>query len=340
MPLFNYNPSDSIDYTVLTKELEKKSKPTSKSRGLARPRAMEWDLSKQFLIFQIQPPGGESAAIELSKVSPQFEGGPDAPDMLMQLEMICFNLSNQEKVNSKTRGTMRVIVEQLDSGDAKLKPLVWVVSAGLQLYNLTEKRRALPSELKMDFKNTFGQRPIEIPKGRASLTFDVYKHREPKWWNRVFNFVTSKTGKTLTSSIGFPGVTQEAVGIINDLLNRLGRSKTETLFKSKALKLALSNSAKELGSAGAGDFIKVGVLNPGLFVLCQGKDYKFFKNTPATYYEEYGTLVPQETAMEDIFESGYQNPFADKTFAIFKVGMQPTRLQPQMIFGVEMPHAS
>ncbi len=337
MSLFNYNPSDSIDYTSLTSELEKQSE--IKSRSLSQPRGMGWDLSKQFLIFQIQSLGEESAAVELSKVSPQFEGGPDAPDMLMQLEMICFNLANHEQVNAKTRATMRVIVEQMDSVDAKLEPLVWVVSAGLQLYDLVEKRRALPSELKMDFKKSFGQRPIEIPRGRATLTFDVYKHKEPKWWNRIFSFVTSHTGKTLTSAIGFPGVTQEAVGIINDLLNRLGRAKTETLFKSKALKLALNSSAKEIGSAGAGGFIKVGVLNPGLFVLCQGKDYKFFKNTPAVYYEEYGTLVPQETSMEDFMESGYQNPFADKTFAIFRVGMQPTKLQPQMIFGVELPHA-
>ena len=337
MSLFNYHPSDSIDYVSLQEELERQT--SVQSRGGGAPRSMAWDLSKQFLIFQIQPPETGTATVELSEVLPQFEGSPDEPDMLMQLEMICFNLANHEKVNAKTRATLRVIVEQMDSVNAKLEPLVWVISAGLKLYNLAENRRALPAELKMDFKKSFGQRPIEIPKGRATLTFDVYKHKEPKWWNRIFSFITSTTGKTLTSAIGFPGVTQEAVGIINDLLNKLGRLKTETLFKSKAIKLALNKSAQEAGSAGSGGFIKVGVLNPGLFLLCQGKDYKFFRNNPAVYYEEYGVLVPQGTAIETVMEQSYQNPYMDKTFAIFRVGMQPTKLEPQMIFGVELPYA-
>jgi len=217
MSLFNYNPSACIDYSNLTKQLEKQ--PKTQSRSLSQSRGM--DLSKQFIIFQIQPPGSDAAAIDLSKVTPQFEGDSDKPDMLMQLEMTCFNLANSEKVTSKTRATMRVVVHQMDTVDAQLEPLVWVVSAGLQLYDLIEKKRSKPADLKMDFQKPFGHRPIEIPKGRAMLTFDVYKHKEPKWWNKVFHFIGSKTGKTLTSIIGFPGVTQEAVGIINQLLNQL-----------------------------------------------------------------------------------------------------------------------
>lgn len=335
MALFNYNPSDSIDYTKLTTKLEKQ--PKIQSRATSKPRGTN-DLSKNFYIFQIQPDGAANAALDLSKVTPVFNGGVDAPDILMQLEMLCFNLAKSEKVNSKTRATMRVIIQQMETLDASLDPLVWVVSAGLQLYNLKERKRSKPIDLKMDFRETFGKRPIEIPRGRAMMTFDVYKHKAPGWWHKVFKFLRSNTGKTLTSAVGFPGVTQEAVGIIDELLNRLSRNKTETLFQSVPLELVMHEAAKKLREADG--ITKAGCLNPGLFVLCQGGDLRFFKDTPATYFSQQGILVPQGTEPAEFLSADFQNPFDDKTYSIFRVGMQPTKLKPQMIFGVELPHVT
>lgn len=324
MSLFEYNPTQAIEYDELTKKL------STKTRG----GEINTELAKTFYIFQLNPNNSDAPIQSLHKTKPVFEGTEEAPDMLLQIKMLCFNLADSEKVDSRTRATMRMVVQQQEAVDKNIEPLVWVASAGLKLYDATKKKKSDPKELSMDFIESFGQRPIEVPKGKAQITFDVYKHNEPKWWKKIFRFLlSSEKGKLLTSAMGFPAITLEAMGIVDELLSKLNKSKTETLFKSAPLKLVMHNTAKQ--DVEAGGLIRAGVLNPGLYVLCQGGDLKFFKDTPATYYDMYGKLIPKEVKEDEFLAPEYKNPFENKTYAIFNMGMQPTKLKANLIF--EMP---
>jgi len=60
------------------------SEPKVRLRGLVQLRYMSWDLSKPILIFRFNLQEEK----ELYKVAPQFKGGFEVPDTLMQLEMI------------------------------------------------------------------------------------------------------------------------------------------------------------------------------------------------------------------------------------------------------------
>jgi XTP/dITP diphosphohydrolase len=47
------------------------------------------------------------------------------------------------------------------------------------------------------------------------------KHEEPKWWQKVFRFLDTGAGRTLSSALGFPAITQPALALLQKVLERL-----------------------------------------------------------------------------------------------------------------------
>lgn len=303
------------------------------AQALGLESAGEDDLANQFLVFQLNNSETGSTVLETSLVEPALNGSEEAPDVQMTIEMIAFHVGEDEGIPNNTRATMRLVIgKDENSRDKYFDAAFWTIAAGLQLFNDAKGKPAESKELKADFTKAFGKRPIEIPGALARMTFEVIKHKEPQWWQRVFGFIQSDTGKALTSVIGFPAIGHTAIGLIDELLNKLDADTTGVLFKSRALTLALSKQAKT-DFSGGNPRIKVGCLNPGFCVIARGRDYPTIANADAFFYSAYGKLVPSSVSEEQLVTGNYQDPFKNCTYGIFKIGMREATLNPNFNYG-------
>lgn len=82
----------------------------------------------------------------------------------------------------------------------------------------------------------------------------------------------SETGQQLISLVGFPAITNEAVRLVDDLLNRVLDENPKVLFNSDPMRLALSAHAKT-GLTGGSERVRVASLAPGYCILARRRDY-------------------------------------------------------------------
>lgn len=288
----------------------------------------EVDLSNQFFIFQLGSKASMPALQESSEISPLIKGSEESPDVVVNLELQSFHVAASEDIDRNTRATMRInIGKDRNSQDRFFDQVYWSIATGLNLYNEYKKKPASPRELKADFKSALGRRPIEIPGGLSTLSFEVIKHRASKWWQKIFQFVNSGTGSALSTTLGFPAIGLPAIRMLDEVLNRLDRNKPRVLFKSMPMRLALSQLAKEDYQAN-NERVRVGCLNPGYSILARGKDFPIFNETNAVYYPAYGRVVPGDINRSDLISGNYTDPFLDVTYAVLKVDMRSVKLDP------------
>ncbi|MDP2890477.1 MAG: hypothetical protein Q8P34_16115 [Bacteroidota bacterium] len=334
-----YNEKGVRDLTEAIKSPEFATLALPKSIGAVSyvkdnfPNPSMLDLSNQFVNFQLSNTLDKPSIQESSQVEPILKGSNEQPDMLVNLEMLSFHIGANENIDKNSRATIRInIGKDENSRDKYFDTAFWSIAAGLNLYNQAKNKTADPKELKSDFRQAFGNRPIEIPGGLSKMTFEVVKHREPKWWQNIFKFLQSDTGKSLISTVGFPAISSTAINMLDELLNRLDKSEPEILFKSLPLRLALSQQAKDDFTAGSLR-IRMGALNPGFTVLARGKDFETIVNSDAIFYPAYGKLVPSNVTESQLLSNRYDDPFKDVTYSIFRVGMKETKLDPSFNFG-------
>ncbi len=286
------------------------------------------DLSNQFIVFQLSDKKDGPSIFESSEVTSSIKGSAEEPDVLVNLEMQSFHIGDDIDIDKKSKATLRInIGKDENSTDRYFDTAFWSIAAGLDLYNKAKDKPVEPKDLKADFKQAFGNRPIEIPGGLSKMTFEVVKHTEPKWWQRIFKFAQSERGKALISTLGFPAITNNAINLIDELLNRLSTSQPELLFKSMPLRLALSEKAKN-DYTGGSDRVPIGSLSPGFCVLARGKDFGTLIESDAFYYPTYGKLVPSAVSNSDLVTGNYKDPFKNVTYSVFRVGMKSHRLDP------------
>ncbi|HYV38740.1 MAG TPA: hypothetical protein VE988_23850 [Gemmataceae bacterium] len=300
---------------------------------LTADRGSAVDLSNQFVVFQLGSQIDGHSVLECSRSEPAIDGRPEEPDVLVALEMLSFHLAESEKVGSDTRATMRINFGKDESStDKRFDTLFWSIAAGLTLYDQANNRKPVGKDLKGDFQKAFGNRPIEIPGGLGRLSFEVVKHTEPSWWKRIFSFMQSDTGAGLVSVLGFPAITNQAIKVLDELLDRLGDSKPEPLFKSLPLRLALSKYARD-SFTGGNTRIKMGCLRPGFCIMARGRDFKVLSNADVIYFPAYGRLVPNGVTEADLLAGAFEDPLRDVTYTVFRLGMKGTRLDPTFNFG-------
>jgi hypothetical protein len=294
--------------------------------GQANPVISSQEMADQFILFQFSSEKEGPAILESSQVEPSIDGSDTEPDVLMGMEMLSFNLASNEGVDPATKATIRInIGKDETSRDKYFDTVFWSIAAGLDLYN--GKERTPGKDLKANFQKAFGNRPVEIPGGLSKMTFEVVKHKEPAWWQQIFKFLQSDTGKTLVSTIGFPAISSQAISMLDQLLNRLTDSQPTILFKSRPLRLALTRQAKQDFTQGLAR-IRIGCLNPGFCVLARGRDFQAIVDSDCIYYPTYGKLVPSKISQAQLLTGRYDDPLKDTTYAIFKVGMKKTKLDP------------
>ncbi len=303
---------------------------SSRGVGDAPMIAADDDLANQFIVFQVLGTDTNLTVAEASTVEPVFEGSPDKPDVCMGIEMQSFHVGQNEDVDKNTRATMRLIIgKDKNSSDRFFENVYWTVTAGLSLFNEDKNRKSKPEEFKADITKSLGNRAIEIPGGLANMTFEVVKHKEPKWWQRAFGFLQSDVGKSLISVVGFPGITEGAINMLDEMFERFDKNSTEVLFGSRPMILALTKKAKLDYTSGISR-IRLGCLNPGFCVLARGRDFHTLANANAFFYPHYGLLVPSEVSPGDLVSGNYVDPFKNVTYAVFKIRMAETKLNVQL----------
>jgi hypothetical protein len=295
---------------------------------LATDSRTKVDLADQFIVFQLSNQIEGPSILESSQVTPKIEGARDEPDVLVALEMLSFHTGANEQIDPDARATMRINFGKDESStDKRFDTVFWSIAAGLKLYDQVKNQKAESKEFRTDFHKAFGNRPIEIPGGLGKLSFEVVKHREPAWWQRIFKFLQSDIAKNLVSVLGFPAITIQAIGVLDELLNRLTDSEPEVLFKSLPMRLALSKYARD-EFTGGNPRVKIGTLNQGFCVMARGRDFETVSSANAIYYPTYGKLVPQNVSDADLLAGNYDDPLRDVTYAVFRVGMKSAKLDP------------
>jgi hypothetical protein len=104
------------------------------------------------------------------------------------------------------------------------------------------------------------------------------------------------------------------------------------IFKSLPMRLALSKQART-DFTGGNPRIKTGCLNPGFCILTRGRDFQAIASSNANYYPAYGKLAPGNVSETDLVGGRYEEPLKDVTYAVFRLGMKKTKLDPTFNFG-------
>ena len=316
------NPESFIQYQDLIEQLQNFDDEAKKGSKEAEVN----ELANQFIPFQIVGTENKNVVKQVHEIDRVLEGKGDRPDVLMRIEMVHFHLAKDERLRRDTRATMNITIRQENAIDDKLEPLYWVASAGLDLYNLFNEKDN-KKETQTDFHEVFARRPIELPNGIGVLKFDVIKHDEKKWYDVAFDLFTSKIGKAAIAVFGLPGVALEAAGIVKNLVSKIKDRKAEILFDSKELPLVFTKAAKEKILKDSTHNM-VGSIQPGMFILTRGRDYKLFKEQSPFYHFTFQRLFPQETTSEQMMDSSFIDPFKNCTYAIFRVAVVDTKLNP------------
>jgi hypothetical protein len=213
-------------------------------------------------------------------VEPSIEGSSEEPDVLATMQLLSFNLGSSEEISPDTRATMRInFGKDENSRDKYFDTAFWSIAAGLKLYDEARGKQTESKDLQVDFRKAFGNRPVEIPGGLSKLSFEVVQHTEPAWWQKIFRFAGSGAAKNLISVLGFPAITYQAIGVLDELLNKLVDSQPKVLFKSLPMRLALSKQARQDFTAG-NPRIRMGCLTAGFCILARVRDYDTIAEIP------------------------------------------------------------
>ncbi|ANM30179.1 hypothetical protein ABI59_12245 [Acidobacteria bacterium Mor1] len=306
-------------------ERRTRARATTANRSLS-----SGDLADQFLIFQFNKEDQGDTILDSTDVKPSLKGSDEKPDVLAKLQMVSFQAGDDD-VDKGTKATLRIDMGKDKSSNSPLDTLFWSLSAGLNLYNEAKDAKAAPDELTTDLSAAFSNRPIEIPGGLAELSFEVVKHREPRWWQRVFKFLQSGTGTALTSAIGFPAITGKAVGFIDELVGRLHDDSPDYLFKSRPMTLALTEKAKTDFTGGMAS-IELGSMDKGFCLLARGRDYGSLIENDPIFFPHFKKLVPSGVSRQDMLAGNYHDPFQHMTYAVIRVGLNETKLSREVDF--------
>lgn len=286
----------------------------------------------QFVLFILSDQATGPTILEASQIEPKIVGADDEPDVLVGLEMLSFHVGDAEQIDANTCATLRINFGKDESSENRVIDTVfWSIAAGLRLYDESQGRRTGGKEYKSDFRRAFANRPIEIPGGLGRLSIEVVKHVEPPWWRKVLGYGSSQTAKQLISVLGFPAITVQAIELIDELLNRLEDTKPQVLFRSIPMRLALSKWASDKFTHG-NPRVRMGCLRPGFCVLARKRDHEAIAALNAVYYPHHDKLAPAEIDEFRLLSGDYDDPFAGMTYAVFKVGMKATKIDPVFDF--------
>jgi hypothetical protein len=287
------------------------------------------DIANQFLLFHLTPTGIR----EPSEVPPATEGSEDAPDMLVAASLEAFQMDHSDLRPGDSATVRFTMGKDPSSTDRNFDNAFWCIAAGLRLFDDLQSEPASAPNLRTDFKKAFGSRPIEIPGSLAVMSFEIVRHGPEAWWQRIFNFLESGTGKALTSALGFPAITHAAIEVIDELVSRF-QDNAGSLLKSRPMTFALSQRAMSAYTS-SNPQIRMASLNPGWSLIARGADYaRLTRDGPGIrFYSQLGVIAPEGLSLQELIAAPDSNPYHAMTYGLLRIDMKPTQLDPKFNYG-------
>ncbi len=260
---------------------------------------------------------GSHRFMDPHEVDAALEGSEELPDVRMRLNMLAFHSGAISLDKNHERATLRLDVGQNDMGSSTLNPLFWTIAAGLDLATSANLIDApdTPKKYRDNFDAAFGRRPIELPGGATQLRFQVVSHPKEEWWQEIFRFLKSDVGDRLISAIGLPGVTKEAVKIIDQAFGML--EKHDIIFQSDKMDFSVTARARETYTMGMPG-VEAPVMNPGFCLLAPHSFYPLITEKKPKFFGGYGRLAPSDWSLGD-FHTKQDNPFDKMPYAVLSV---------------------
>lgn len=266
-------------------------------------------------IYQINPITNDNDEVLTDPIhaSPTLTDS-EKPDVRMSIELV--NYHAKDMGDEQKGATLRMDIGQDDRSESRLDPLFWTVAAGLDIYNASKRDRD-ETNLRSHFSNDlFARQPIEVGGGLAQLKFEIMENEKPPWWKDLFGLLESDAGRQLTSAFGFPGLLNDAVGMLDDLLDKFAQDQ-EPILSSPKFILALNKHAKDEFEMG-NNRVKIPVLNEGFSLLVPRGFKAKFEELDPIFYPSYGVALPRDMALEDYLAGGL-DPLADIPYAVLRV---------------------
>ncbi len=275
------------------------------------------DEGKQFIIYRINDKKSDNIIKSLVSQEAEIEGSDNKPDAFVDIELVAFNIANR-KIGRNEKGTMQIILGGDDS-DPEVDKALWVINAGFEMKDLFDKEKK-GNNLGIDGKMAFKNKPIEIKDGIATISFNLFTNKNNNVWRKIFRFSQNSNIKKLTSLIGLPGVTHDIFKVVNNVVNKF---KKEDIFKSKHFKFALTERAKK-ALTNNNESTKVGVLNPGFYLMFKKEDYSKFSEGNVLVDITTGKIEP---TLEDSDAPVIDNPFDELDYTVFRINAKETNLK-------------
>ena len=327
---YNWNADESVEishnlndsYVSILEHSYSAAGVVERGVNIKRSRGEASFLSDQFIALNLESNADNTHSFKLShNSSPTLEGGDDNPDVALKIEMIAFSAGEGDP--SKGSATLRLDVCQHKNNYGAMEPLYWSIAAGVDIASLF-KKGVSPSNYRKDFQSSFSNREIEVPGGLCNLSFELVRHKEQPWWQKIFKFANTGAGSVLLDAAGFPGITRGAVDIIDQAFDRLHNADKDILFKSAMAPYALSAFGVEdytLGSSG----VKIGVLNKGFTLLVPQRHVAIFEELAPTILPSQGRLLPRGVSELEALDPDYKNPFDSVPYVVLKVKTASTK---------------
>lgn len=301
-------------------EREASFEPNLESNLEGAPISHEGD--SQFVLLQLAD--GDKRILSTSEINPKLQGNSEKEDINLQLAFESFKIGSNEDIDRNTKATLQLQIGQ-EKNYGALEKLFYCINGGLDLYNEVKGKKAEPKSFSKNTSKALGNQPISLPGGVGKLTLKVVKHQKPKWWQKVFSFAQSDTGRELFSLIGFPGITEAAINSVSSMLDGLFDKQPDVLFQSQPVKLCFTQAAREELSGGLSTNL-VSSLNPGFWVMARKSDYNMIMQLKPIYYGGFGTLAPDGMNEMDALQDSSNNPFSKITYAIIRAKMKEVDL--------------
>lgn len=279
--------------------------------------------SDQFAMFQFNPGSEGPPILDLLEVAPSMAGGPSAPDARLKAELLAFQAGDDIEAGRETTATLRLDIGAEPNPRAPADILYWSAATALDLFAGGKKTKA--NQLKDDLTASFGPRAAEIPGALAQIRFEVVAHAEPPWWRRLFRLGTTDSAQTLIRTLGFPGITIDALNLIDSVFDKIDQVSNKPLFVSRPLVVALTGAARDDFTGGL-PAVSLGVLNPGFYLLARQRDLEVFRSTPPQYHASYRILAPAAVSVADLNAGRYDDPYAGLTYAVIRVRTEAVNL--------------
>jgi len=258
-------------------------------------------------------------------IKPTLETSEKFPDVVLDSRLVSFHIGESERLEQDTKATVRITFGS-DQNTFRARDmgenLFWAITSGINLWN-SRGMKARPKDFTSDFRKVFGNKYVELTGGSGTLKVEIVQHKKSSWWEKVFDFSQSSSGRSLISALGFPGVTSNVIKFVDDAANKFVGDNAKVLFSSRGLPIAFTKQSQaEISATGT----RIGSLKTGVWIFARGRDLPLLAAQEMTYDATLRRLFPAAKNIVDIISGKTPDPLRKVTYAIMNSRLKKRKI--------------